>query len=70
MPSDERDVDTSITLMMRLRQAPADLEAWDEFVRRYRPMIRDWCLIQKPADAVWFVERGGEPTSSTSMAAS
>ena len=27
-------------------------------------------LIQKPADAVWFVEGGGEPTSSTSMAAS
>jgi hypothetical protein len=28
------------------------------------------CLIQKPADAVWFVEGGGELTSSTSMAAS
>ncbi len=53
MPSDKRDVDTSITLMMRLRQAPADLQAWDEFVRRYRPMIRDWCVRwgSRPVDA-------------------
>jgi hypothetical protein len=27
-------------------------------------------LIHKPADAVWFVEGGGELISSTSMAAS
>jgi len=53
MPSDKRDVDTSITLMMRLRQAPADLQAWDELVRRYQPMIRDWCLKwgSRPVDA-------------------
>ena len=53
MPTEKRDVDTSITLMMRLRQAPADLEAWDEFVRRYQPMIRDWCLRwgAQPEDA-------------------
>ena len=53
MPSDKRDVDTSITLMMRLRQAPADLQAWEEFVRRYQPMIRDWCLRwgSRPEDA-------------------
>ncbi len=53
MPSPNLDADTSITLMMRLRQAPADLQAWDEFVRRYQPMIRDWCLRwgSRPEDA-------------------
>ncbi len=28
----------------RLQRFPADPEAWDEFVERYRPMIRAWCL--------------------------
>ena len=53
MPSEKPDVNTSITLMMRLRQAPADPQAWEEFVRRYQPMIRDWCLRRgsKPEDA-------------------
>ena len=53
MPSDRPDADTSLTLMMRLQQAPADLHAWDEFVRRYQPMIRDWCLRwgARPVDA-------------------
>ena len=32
--------DTSITLMVRLQRFPADPQAWDEFVERYRPMIR------------------------------
>ncbi|WP_165219582.1 RNA polymerase sigma factor [Aquisphaera insulae] len=36
--------DTSATLMMRLSRDPADGRAWEEFVHRYRPMIRDWCL--------------------------
>ena len=36
--------DTSVTLMMRLQKFPADSQAWDEFVERYRPMIRAWCL--------------------------
>jgi RNA polymerase sigma factor (sigma-70 family) len=40
----ERVDDTSLTLMMRLRQVPSDSLAWDEFVERYRPMIRSWCL--------------------------
>ena len=30
--------------MMRVQQDPADPEAWDEFVHRYQPMIRAWCL--------------------------
>src|SRR5689334_6799525 len=53
MTSEKPDADTSITLMMRLREAPADLHAWDEFVRRYQPMIRDWCLKwgSRPEDA-------------------
>ena len=38
------DQDTSLTLMMRVQQDPADPRAWDEFVRRYQPMIRAWCL--------------------------
>jgi RNA polymerase sigma factor (sigma-70 family) len=36
--------DTSVTLMMRLQSSPADPAAWDEFIHRYRPMIRAWCL--------------------------
>jgi RNA polymerase sigma-70 factor (ECF subfamily) len=36
--------DTSLTLLERIQKFPADLEAWDEFVRRYRPMIHTWCL--------------------------
>jgi len=36
--------DTSLTLIERVQKVPADGEAWDEFVRRYHPMIRDWCV--------------------------
>jgi RNA polymerase sigma factor (sigma-70 family) len=36
--------DTSLTLLERVQKLPADREAWDEFVRRYHPMIRAWCL--------------------------
>ena len=36
--------DTSVTLMVRVQKFPADPTAWDEFVERYRPMIRAWCL--------------------------
>jgi RNA polymerase sigma factor (sigma-70 family) len=43
MPADPVD-DTSVTLMMRVQKFPADPRAWDEFVERYRPMIRAWCL--------------------------
>ena len=39
-----RQKDTPITLLERIQTFPADLEAWDEFVRRYHPMIRAWCL--------------------------
>jgi RNA polymerase sigma factor (sigma-70 family) len=45
--------DTSLTLMMRVQEDPADPRAWDEFVKRYQPMIRSWCLKwgSQPADA-------------------
>jgi RNA polymerase sigma-70 factor (ECF subfamily) len=36
--------DTSLTLMMRVQQDPADPRAWDEFVQRHHPIIRAWCL--------------------------
>jgi len=45
--------DTSVTLMMRVQEDPADPRAWAEFVERYQPMIRAWCLRwgSQPADA-------------------
>jgi RNA polymerase sigma-70 factor (ECF subfamily) len=47
------DKDTSLTLMMRVQRDPADPLAWDEFVRRYEPIIRAWCLRwgSQPSDA-------------------
>jgi RNA polymerase sigma-70 factor (ECF subfamily) len=36
-------VQTSPTLLERLRQAPADQAAWTEFVRRYGPRVYRWC---------------------------
>ncbi len=44
MAATNPDEDTSLTLMMRVGQSPADNAAWDEFVERYQPMIRAWCL--------------------------
>ena len=34
---------TSITLLERLRQQPADQAAWAELVRRYGPLVYGWC---------------------------
>jgi RNA polymerase sigma factor (sigma-70 family) len=36
--------DTSLTLLERVQRHPAEEGAWDEFVRRYLPMIRAWCI--------------------------
>ncbi len=44
MSSQKPDGDTSLTLMLRLQKNPTDAAAWSEFVERYRPMIRAWCL--------------------------
>jgi RNA polymerase sigma-70 factor (ECF subfamily) len=40
----ERQENTPLTLLERVQGFPADLEAWDEFVRRYQPMIHAWCV--------------------------
>ncbi len=37
------DSQTSLTLMETLRRSPLDADAWDRFVRRYRPKIYGWC---------------------------
>ena len=34
---------TRTSLLLRLRQAPPDQEAWAEFVDRYGPQIHGWC---------------------------
>src|SRR5262245_41376997 len=34
---------TNTSLLGRLRQAPADQQAWAEFVQRYGPKIYGWC---------------------------
>jgi RNA polymerase sigma-70 factor (ECF subfamily) len=51
--SKEPDSRTPATLLSRLRQDPQDQQAWDEFVRRYRPKIHGWCSAWglQPADA-------------------
>jgi RNA polymerase sigma-70 factor (ECF subfamily) len=35
---------TSTTLLDRLRREPGQGAAWEEFVARYGPLIRSWCL--------------------------
>ena len=34
---------TSVTLLQRLREEPADQSAWEHFVERYGPTIAGWC---------------------------
>jgi RNA polymerase sigma factor (sigma-70 family) len=47
------DSQTSLTLMDALQRSPSDGEAWDRFVRRYRPKIYGWCRARglQEADA-------------------
>jgi RNA polymerase sigma-70 factor (ECF subfamily) len=42
---------TSIKLLQRLRQQPADQAAWTEFVRRYGPRLYRWCRRWKLQEA-------------------
>lgn len=42
---------TSITLLRRIRLAPNDQAAWAEFVRRYGPLILNWCRRWRVQDA-------------------
>ena len=37
------DAPTSTSLLARLRNAPTDQEAWNQFVRRYSGQIYGWC---------------------------
>jgi RNA polymerase sigma-70 factor (ECF subfamily) len=50
---DTGDSNTSVTLLERLHQDPADAAAWNEFMTRYRPKVCEWCLAWgvQPADA-------------------
>jgi RNA polymerase sigma factor (sigma-70 family) len=34
---------TRVSLLLRLKQAPQDNAAWQEFTRRYEPRILGWC---------------------------
>ena len=38
-----RFLSTRVSLLIRLRQEPADQGAWNEFVQRYGPMLLGWC---------------------------
>jgi RNA polymerase sigma factor (sigma-70 family) len=42
---------TSATLLGRLRHDVSDLDAWTEFVSRYRPLIFNWCRHWKLQEA-------------------
>lgn len=44
---------TRISLLVRLREDPADQQAWAEFVERYGRKVFAWCRVWKlqPADA-------------------
>jgi RNA polymerase sigma-70 factor (ECF subfamily) len=42
--SNKSEKKTPLTLLERVQKSPADPEAWGEFVKRYGPMIRAWCL--------------------------
>jgi RNA polymerase sigma factor (sigma-70 family) len=53
MVGDDSQMSTRSSLLIRLRQEPADQGAWNEFVQRYGGMIRAWCQQWglQPADA-------------------
>ena len=43
MIGDEAQMDTRVSLLIRLRQEPTDQRAWDEFAQRYGGLIGAWC---------------------------
>ena len=53
MIGDEAQMDTRVSLLIRLRQEPTDQRAWDEFAQRYGRLIGAWCQQWglQPADA-------------------
>ena len=46
-------IETSVSLLRRIRRNESDPHAWNEFVDRYGRRIYEWCLHRKlqPADA-------------------
>ena len=42
--SSKTGAETSLSLIERVQKFPADGEAWDDFVRRYHPVIHAWCV--------------------------
>jgi RNA polymerase sigma factor (sigma-70 family) len=53
MAGDDSQMSTRTSLLIRLRQEPADQGAWNEFVQRYGGIILAWCQQWglQPADA-------------------
>jgi len=53
MKGDDSHLRTRASLLVRLREAPGDEVAWNEFVARYTPLIGGWCRQWRlqPADA-------------------
>ena len=53
MTGDDAEMDSTASLLIRLRQEPTDQRAWDEFARRYGRLIHAWCQQWglQPADA-------------------
>ncbi len=47
----EAETRTSVSLLARLRQSPADDSAWEAFVRRYTPVLLQWCRAWHLQDA-------------------
>jgi RNA polymerase sigma factor (sigma-70 family) len=43
MIGDEPQMDTRVSLLIRLRREPTDQRAWDEFAERYGRLIGAWC---------------------------
>jgi RNA polymerase sigma factor (sigma-70 family) len=43
MMGDEAQMDTRVSLLIRLRREPTDQRAWDEFAQRYGGLIEAWC---------------------------
>lgn len=44
--SEAADTQTSVSLLGTFQNDPSNAEAWDEFVRRYRPKIYGWCCAR------------------------
>jgi RNA polymerase sigma-70 factor (ECF subfamily) len=53
MAGDDSEMSTRISLLLQLRQVPADERAWSEFVDRYGRLLLGWCRQWRlqPADA-------------------